>query len=307
MLIQPQMLLLKAREERYIIGAFNVFNMDFAACVLEAAAAEQSPVILQISMGARKYQSDWRIFVKHVKELAQKQCIPAFLQHDHCTSVENCMEAVDAGVMAVMFDGSHLPYEQNVKKTREVVAYAHARNVAVEAELGCLPGFEDMVFADKAVFTDAAQAKEFVFESGCDSLAVSVGTSHGGVVADEALPIAFDTLAAIARALPGYPLVLHGAASLPNWSVDAVNVLGGRVPYLKNAAEKDIAACAGLGIAKANMDVDNFLAYTAAVRGWLNEAPEQYDPRKYLLKANEALKTEVRRKMREVLQSSRRA
>ena len=304
MLISPTELLARARREGYTVGAFNVFNMDFASAVLEAACLEHSPVILQISMGARKYQGDWPLFVEQLKAAAGRREIPVFVQHDHCADVAACKEAVDAGVQAVMFDGSHLAYGENVSKTREVVAYAHARGVAVEAELGCLPGFEDMVFAEKAVFTDPMQAKAFVEATGCDSLAVSVGTSHGGVVAEGSLPIAFDTLRAIGEALPGYPLVLHGAASLPAGMVDAVNGQGGRVAYLKNAGEADIAACAQWGVSKANMDVDNFLAYTAAVRRMLNTQPEQYDPRKYLAAAKDALREEVRRKMRGVLHSA---
>ncbi len=304
MLISPIELLGQARRESYIIGAFNVFNMDFASAVLEAACLERSPAILQISMGARKYQGDWPLFVEQLKMAARRREAPVFVQHDHCADVASCKEAVDAGVQAVMFDGSHLPYEENVIKTQEVVAYAHTRGVAVEAELGCLPGFEDMVFAEKAVFTDPGQAKAFVQATGCDSLAVSVGTSHGGVISDRPLPIAFDTLRAIGEALPGYPLVLHGAASLPAPMVDAVNEQGGRVAYLKNAGEADIAACAQWGISKANMDVDNFLAYTAAVRRMLGAQPERYDPRKYLAAAKDGLCKEVRRKMRDVLHSA---
>lgn len=304
MLVHPVQLLKTARESGFIVGAFNVFNIDYACAVLKAAVEERSPVILQISMGARKYQGDWLLFVSQLRELAQRQLIPAFVQHDHCLHIEACKEAVDAGVQAVMFDGSHLSYEENVANTREVVAYAHARGVAVEAELGCLPGFEDMVFAGKAVFTDPKQAAAFVNTTDCDSLAVSVGTSHGGVIADAPLPIAFDTLREIGESLPCFPLVLHGAASLPGPLVDAVNAQGGKVAYLKNAAEADIAACAQFGVSKANMDVDNFLAFTTAVRQVLNEYPEQYDPRKYLAAAKDALCMEVRRKMRDVLRSA---
>lgn len=300
----PRILAMSALQHKYMIGAFNVFNLDTATAVLEAANREQSPVILQISMGARKYIPDLELFVKLLKQMIEYYQVSAFIQHDHCSDPESCREAIEAGVAAVMFDGSHLAYKENVAKTKQVVTLAARSGCYVEAELGCLPGFEDLVFAEKAEFTDPIQAKRFVEETGCFSLAVSVGTSHGGVMAENSLEINYQILAEIHRMLPDIPLVLHGGASLPADLVQAVNDQGGAVEYLKNASEESIRGCAGYGVYKVNMDVDNFLAYTAAVRESLNKQPEKYDPRKYLAEGRHAFADQVQHKMKQVLLSS---
>ncbi len=293
-----------ASEKQYIVGAFNVFNLDTMHAVLQAAEKEESPVILQVSMGARKYIPSLELFISIMKIMADTVTVPVSINHDHCLGIQAAKEAIDAGVNSVMFDGSHLSFEENISATREVVEYAKEKGVCVEAELGCLPGFEDEVFAENAVFTNPEMAKEFVERTGCDFLAVAVGTSHGGVKSDNPLLLHFDILEKIHEIIPRVPLVLHGAASLPDELITYVNRYGGKVPNLKNCSEADINKSRFYGICKANMDVDNFLAYTGTVRKVLTEKPEKYDPRIYLKPAKEAFEEEIRHKMKLVNQSS---
>lgn len=288
----------------YGIGAFNTFSWETMMAVMEAAQAQRSPAILQVSMGARKYVSHFRDYVDTLYTLAERYDVPFFIQHDHCGTIEACREAIEAGCQAVMFDGSHLPYEENVKKTRQVAEYAHEKGVWVEAELGCLPGFEDMVFSEKAVYTDPDLAEEFIDRTGCDALAVAVGTSHGGVRGEDYLPLDSGLLEEIVKRKPDYPFVLHGAASLPPGLIDACNRQGGQVEYLRNCSEESIAGAVALGVKKVNMDVDNFLVFTTAVREFFNTSPEIYDPRKYLKLAREAFRMEVEHKMKAVLGSA---
>lgn len=304
MIVKFQELYEDAQKHRYIVGAFNVFNYDSLCAVLEAAEEEQSPVILQVSMGARKYVPDFKQFVKVMRIAAEAVSVPVCINHDHCPTVEAAVQAVDAGVDGVMFDGSALPFDENVKATRAVVEYAHGRGVFVEAELGRLPGFEDEVFAEHVEFTDPALARRFVDLTDCDSLAVSAGTSHGGVRAESDLPLDLTVLERIQKELPGFPLVLHGAASLPISLIEYVNRQGGQVEVMKNCSESSIRKAAAYGVLKANMDVDNFLAYTGAVRRVLKEQPEKYDPRVYLKQGKEAWKQEVKWKMSAVTASS---
>ncbi len=289
-----------AYKNRYITGAFNVFNLDTMHAVLQAAEKENSPVILQVSMGARKYVPSLELFVKMMKMMGEAVRVPVGINHDHCTGIQAAKEAVDAGFGSVMFDGSHLDFEQNITATREVVEYAKAKGVSVEAELGCLPGFEDEVFAENAVFTDPLMAREFVDRTGCDFLAIAVGTSHGGVLSKEPLPLHFNILKKIHDTIPEVPLVLHGAASLPDELIAYVNRYGGAIPNIKNCSEEDISKCGAYGICKANMDVDNFLAFTGTVRKILMENPDKYDPRIYLKQARTAFEDEVRHKIKQV-------
>lgn len=300
----PKELYQDAIRHNYGLGAFNTFSIEGILAVLEACKAQRSPAIIQISMGARKYVKHLKSYVDIIKCMAENYEMPVFIQHDHCSTVEACKEAVDAGVQAVMFDGSHLSYEENVSKTKEVAAYAHERDVWVEAELGCLPGFEDLVFAEKAVFTNPDLAQRFIGESGCDALAVAVGTSHGGVSGDDYLPLDFGLLEQIVSKKKDYPYVLHGAASLPPELIDACNDQGGQVEYLRNCCEESIAKAVKMGVRKVNMDVDNFLVFTTAVRKFLNDKPDIYDPRKYLQPGAEAFQKEVEHKMKEVLDSA---
>ncbi len=271
---------------------------------MEAAQAEKSPAVLQVSMGARKYVGHFKDYVDTLHRLAGRYDVPFFIQHDHCNTIKACREAIEAGCQAVMFDGSHLPYEMNVKETTQVVEYAHEKGVWVEAELGCLPGFEDMVFSEKAVYTDPDLAAEFIDKTGCDALAVAVGTSHGGVRGEGYLPLDFGLLEKIVKRKPDYPFVLHGAASLPPELIDACNRQGGQLEYLRNCSEESIAKAVAFGVRKVNMDVDNFLVFTTAVREFFNEKPDLYDPRKYLTPAREAFRMEVEHKMRAVLGSA---
>ncbi|MBT9775228.1 ketose-bisphosphate aldolase [Clostridium sp. MCC353] len=302
----PKELYQDAVRHNYGLGAFNTFSIEGILAVLEACKEQRSPAIIQISMGARNYVKHLKSYVDVIKCMAGNYDIPVFIQHDHCSTVEACKEAIDAGVQAVMFDGSHLPFEENAAKTREVVAYAHERDVWVEAELGCLPGFEDLVFAEKAVFTDPEMARRFISETGCDALAVAVGTSHGGVAGDDYLPLDFDLLERIISQKPDYPYVLHGAASLPPELIAACNDQGGKVEYLRNCCEESIAKAVKMGVRKVNMDVDNFLVFTTAVRKFLNEKPDIYDPRKYLGPGTKAFQKEVEHKIKEVLDSANR-
>lgn len=293
-----------ALKHGYIVGAFNVFNYDTLCAVLEAAKKETSPVILQLSMGTRKYLPDFEQFIYLMKLTADGYHVPVAIHHDHCATIHAAKEAIDAGVGGVMFDGSHLSFKENVAASGEVVEYAHARGVAVEAEIGSLPGFEDEIFAEHVEFTDPAMARRFVELTGCDSLAVSAGTSHGGVKGNHDLVLHYEILEAVHKVLPGFPLVLHGAASLPISLIDTVNNQGGKVEYMRNCSEESICRSAKYGICKANMDVDNFLAYTGAVRRVLNDVADKYDPRIYLKEGRDAWENEVRWKMKYVLRSS---
>jgi len=307
-LVQIDKMMRRAVDEGYITGAFNVFNLDTLVAVLEAAQSENSPVIVQVSMGSRKYQPYFSAFLESVKLFAREVKIPVALNHDHCQTVEHALEAIDLGVGSVMFDGSHLSFEENAAKTKKVADYAHARGAFVEAELGRLPGFEDEVFAQSAQFTKPELAATFIRLTGCDALAVSVGTSHGGVNASGDMPLHFEVLADIRKAIgPEFPLVLHGAASLPEELVQEVNRWGANVPQMRNCSEQDIAKAAAYGVYKANMDVDNHLAYTAAVRQNLIRVTEKYDPRSYLKAGREAFALEVRHKLRNVCHSSGKA
>lgn len=303
-IVNENELLHDAMEHGYTLAAFNFFNFDMLRAILEAAEEERSPVIIQLCMGGRAYMKSLSRFAELVERYCRDYSIPIGFNHDHCPTVEDARAAIDAGIPAVMFDGSHLPFEENVRQTGQIVAYAHQRGVTVEAELGCLPGFEDMTFAEKAVLTDPEQARRFVAQTGCDCLAVSVGTAHGGVLADEPLPLHFDRLGEIHRALPGFPLVLHGAASLPDHLVERVNQWGGQVEQMRICSEADISKCAGYGVCKANMDVDNFLAYTAELRRNLVSDPGEYNPMQYLARARDAFQEEVRHKLRHVVRSA---
>jgi fructose-bisphosphate aldolase class II len=303
-LAEPALLFGHAIKHHYGIGAFNVYSIESALAVLEAAEAQFSPVIIQISMGTRKYVKHLATFVEIIKKFAGHYSAPICIQHDHCSTLEDCIAAIDCGVQAVMIDGSDLSYEENIAATKEVVAYARSKNVWVEAELGRLPGFEDMIFSDSMEFTNPELVSGFITRSGCNALAVAVGTSHGGIRATDYLPVNFGLLKRILNAFPGYPFVLHGGASLAPDLVTACNDQGGRVEYLRNCSEKDINQAVTMGIKKVNMDVDNFLVFTTAVRRSLNEHPEIYDPRKYLAAGTAAFKKEVEHKLEVVMNSA---
>jgi len=307
MLITPKELFAHCLSEGYMAGAFNVFNLDSLFAVLEAAKRENSPVIVQLSGGSKKYSADPCFLTETIISAAGRCEIPVMFQHDHCMSLAECRRMISWGIPSVMYDGSHLSLEENKANTAELVEYAHSKGVWVEAEIGRLPGFEDEVFSDENLFTDPETAAAFVAATGCDSLAVAVGTSHGGILSDTSLPFQRERLKAIQKVLPAYPLVLHGGASLDKVLIDGVNAQGAAVPYMRNVSEPDIASCKGLGVVKVNMDVDNFMVFTTAVRKSITQQPDKYDPRIYLGQGWEAFGAQVRHKMRNVLGSSGRA
>lgn len=303
-IVRPEKLYRHAVENQYGLGAFNTFNLESMTAVMEAAENQQSAAIIQVSMGARHYVKYLKTYVDMIKMMAEHYTMPFFIQHDHCPSAEACKEAMEAGCQAVMFDGSDLTFEENVRQTKEIVSYAHKRGVWVEAELGRLPGFEDFVFSESAAYTDPDKAKEFIELTECDALAVAAGTSHGGVQGEDYLPFDFDLFRRLVELMPGYPFVLHGAASLMPELIAACNEQGGKVEYLRNCSEETIAKAVSIGAKKVNMDVDNFLVSTTAVRKFLNEKPSVYDPRKYLRPARDAFRKEVEHKMVYVLHSA---
>ena len=305
-LMEPERLFAHAIENHYGLAAFNVYSTESLLAVLEGAQAQGSAAIIQISMGARKYVKHLEAFVKTVRVFAGQYSVPVCIQHDHCLTVEDCKTAIDCGVQSVMFDGSHYSYEENISLTKQVVAYAQKHGVWVEAELGRLPGFEDLVFSDSVSFTDPGKINFFIENTGCSALAVAVGTSHGGVQADDYLPLDFELLQEILSVRPDYPFVLHGGASLPPELVEACNAQGGKVEFLRNCSEKNIRRAVDLGIRKVNMDVDNFLVFTTAVRRFLREHPAVYDPRKYLSQGSAAFQQEVEHKLKDVVNSSNR-
>lgn len=304
MLVKAKTIYEHALKHKYAIGAFNVSSLESLQAVLGAAEKERSPVIVQISTGARKYVKDFKIFVSVVKMYTQKTDVPILLHHDHCDSVEKCIEAIDAGVDSVMYDGSHLDFQKNINNTRRVVEYANKFDVAVEAELGCLPGFEDDIFAENVSFTNPDLVQEFIEKTACTSLAVSVGTSHGGVKSDDYLPMDLNLLESIIQKYKNFPFVLHGGASLPPELIDEANRYGGKVKYLRNCSEDSVTKAVELGISKVNMDVDNFLVFTTEIRKFFINQPGIYDPRKYLDKARDAFENQIRHKMKNVLNSS---
>ena len=301
---RPENIYRHAVKNGYGLGAFNTFSLESITAVMEAAETQKSAAIIQVSMGARKYVKHLKTYVELIKRMADNYSVPFFVQHDHCPSTEACREAIDAGCQAVMFDGSHLSFEENVRQTKEIVQYAHKRGIWVEAELGRLPGFEDFVFSENTEYTDPQMAKKFIEITECDALAVAMGTSHGGVKGEDYLPFDFERFQQVVDLVPGYPFVLHGAASLPPELIAACNEQGGAVEYLRNCSEDSIAKAVLIGAKKVNMDVDNFLASTTAVRKFLNERPSVYDPRKYLEPARDAFQKEVEHKMQRVLKSA---
>lgn len=298
----------KAYEGKYAIGAFNVNNMEIIQGIVEAAVEERSPLILQVSAGARKYAKP--IYLKKLVEAAVEDAdIPIVLHLDHGESFEICKACIDDGFTSVMIDGSKYPFEENVELTKRVVDYAHERGVVVEAELGRLAGIEDAIKVSEkdAIFTDPEEAVEFVERTGVDSLAIAIGTSHGAYKFKGDPKLDFERLEKITKMLPGFPLVLHGASSVPEEYVELCNKYGGQIPGAKGVPEDMLRKAATMGICKINIDTDLRLAMTASVRKYLIENPSEFDPRKYLGPAREAIKEMVKHKMRNVLGSSGKA
>ncbi len=295
---------------KYAVGAFNVNNMEIVQGIMDAAIESNSPVILQVSSGARKYASG--IYLKKLVEAAVEDAkakgfdIDVALHLDHGDSFELCKDCIDNGFTSVMIDGSKYTFEENIEITKKVVEYAHARGVVVEAELGKLSGVEDEVnvSAEDSSYTSPDEAFEFVKRTGCDSLAIAIGTSHGAFKFKGEAKLKFDILEKISDLLPGYPLVLHGASSVPAEFVDMCNKYGGNIPGAKGVPEELLRQAASFGVCKINIDSDIRLAMTANIRKCFSETPEIFDPRTYLGLARSAVKDMVKHKIENVLGSA---
>ncbi|MCF7943087.1 MAG: class II fructose-1,6-bisphosphate aldolase [Spirochaetia bacterium] len=313
----------KAIDGGYAIPAYNFNNMEQLQAIIQACVETRSPVILQVSKGARDYaninllRNMARGAVEYAKELGCE--IPITLHLDHGDSFETCKECIDNGFSSVMIDGSHFPYDENVALTRKVVEYAHARNVTVEGELGVLAGIEDDVVAEKSTYTKPEEVEDFVGKTGVDSLAISIGTSHGANKfkpeqctrnADGVLippPLRFDILEEIEKRLPGFPIVLHGSSSVPVEYVTKIQQYGGSLKDSVGIPEEQLRKAAKLAVCKINIDSDGRLAMTASIRETMANKPGEFDPRKYLGPARETLKEMYKKKNIDVLGSSGKA
>lgn len=295
----------KAYEGNYAVGAFNVNNMEIIQGIVDAAKEEKSPVILQVSAGARKYAKHIYL-MKLVEAAALDSGLPIALHLDHGEDFEICKSCIDGGFTSVMIDGSKLTFEENIAVTKKVVEYAHERGVVVEAELGKLAGIEDAVSveAKDAIYTDPDQAVEFVHRTGVDSLAIAIGTSHGAYKFKGEPKLDFERLEKITKLIPGFPIVLHGASTVLPEFVELCNRYGGNVAGAKGVPEDLLRKAAQSGVCKINIDTDLRLAMTASIRKHLYENPGDFDPRQYLKPAREAIKNMVAHKMRDVLGSS---
>lgn len=306
-LVTSKEMLKKAYEGGYAIGAFNVNNMEIIQGIVEAASALNAPVILQVSAGARKYANP--VYLKKLVEAAIEcnklngKDIPVVLHLDHGPDFETCKACIDSGFTSVMIDGSKYSFEENVKLTKQVVEYAHPRGVVVEAELGKLAGIEDdvNVSSDDAMYTDPDEAYEFVKQTGCDSLAIAIGTSHGAYKFKGEPKLRFDILEKVQEKLPGFPIVLHGASSVPQEFVKMCNEYGGKIPGAKGVTEELLSKAAKMAVCKINIDSDIRLAMTANIRECFVEQPEVFDPRVYLGKGREAVRKMVEHKIVNVL------
>ena len=300
----------KAYAGGYAVGAFNVNNMEMIQAIVEAANECRSPVILQVSAGARKYANP--VYLRHLVQAAVETTdIPIAMHLDHGADFEICKASIDGGFTSVMIDASSKPWEENIALTKKVVEYAHDHGVVVEAELGKLAGIEDdLHVADHdAMFTSPDEVEEFTSRTGIDSLAIAIGTSHGAYKfkpgQDPKLRI--DILEEIGRRLPGFPIVLHGASSVPQEQVAIVNEFGGSMPNAIGIPESELRKAAKLAVCKINIDSDLCVAFTAAIRKHLAENPSHFDPRQYLGDARANMKEMVKHKIVEVLGSANKA
>ena len=300
----------KAYDGGYAIGAFNVNNMETIQGIVEAGKECNSPLILQVSAGARKYANP--VYLKHLVEAAVETTgLPIVLHLDHGADFEACKSAVDDGFTSVMIDASHHSFKENIEITRKVVEYAHERGVVVEAELGQLAGIEDAVNvkAEDASFTHPDEVCEFTEKTGCDSLAIAIGTSHGAYKfkPGQKPQLRFDILEEVGKRLPGFPIVLHGASSVPQDRVAIINQFGGKMPDAIGIPEDMLRKAATMAVCKINIDSDLRVACTAAIRKHLFEHPDHFDPRQYLGDARAAVKEIVRHKIVDVLGSENKA
>ena len=294
----------KAYEGGYAIGAFNVNNMEIVQAITEAAKEEQAPLILQVSAGARKYAKHGYL-VHLVQAAIEDTDLPIALHLDHGADFEVCKSCIDGGFSSVMIDGSHHSFEDNIELTKKVVEYAHAHGVVVEGELGTLAGIEDdvKVEAGNEQFTKPEEVEEFVTRTGVDSLAIAIGTSHGAYKfkPGQTPRLRFDILEEVSKRLPNFPIVLHGASSVPQEFVKLVNQYGGAMPDAIGIPEEMLRQAATMAVCKINIDSDLRLAMTAAVRKHLVEHPDHFDPRQYLTPARDAIREMVRHKIVDVL------
>ena len=306
-LVTTKQMLEKAYKGGYAVGAFNVNNMELIQGITEAAKLEHSPLILQVSAGARKYAGP--IYIRKLVEAAIEETgLPVALHLDHGEDFEICKSCVDGGFSSVMIDGSKFDLAENIALTKKVVEYAHARGATVEGELGQLAGIEDDVNVSDAdaQFTDPAQVEEFVIKTGVDSLAIAIGTSHGAYKfkPGQKPQLRFDILEEIEKRIPGFPIVLHGSSSVPQEYVKMVNQYGGQMPDAIGIPEDMLRRAAASSVCKINIDSDLRLGMTAAVRKHLVENPSHFDPRQYLKPAREVICAIVRHKIKDVLGSS---
>ncbi len=307
-LVGSQDLFKKAYAGGYAIGGFNVNNMEILQAIVDAAHEVRSPLILQVSAGARKYARH-EYLVKLVEAALQTTDVPIVLHLDHGEDFEICKSCIDGGFTSVMIDASSRPFAENIKETKKVVDYAHSRGVSVEAELGKLAGVEDAVNvkAEDATYTDPGQVKEFVEATGVDSLAIAIGTSHGAYKFKGEAKLDFDRLEKISKLVPGFPIVLHGASSVPQALVDQCNKFGGNLPGAKGVPEDMLRRAAKSAVCKINIDTDLRLAMTATIRKVFAEKPAEFDPRKYLGPARDAIREVVKHKIVNVLGSDHKA
>ena len=309
MLVTTKEMFEKSMREGFAIGAFNVNNMEIVQAIMDAAAEEHAPVIMQASSSAIKY-ARINYLMKMVKAAEEEHPeIPFAIHLDHGPDFETCKMCIDAGFTSVMFDGSKYDFEENVRLTKEVVDYAHAHGVVVEAELGKLAGIEDDVNVDEsdAMFTDPAQAEEFVKRTGCDSLAIAIGTSHGAYKFKGEAKLRFDILKKIKERIPNTPIVLHGASTVIPELVAQCNQYGADIPGAKGVPDEMLHEASISGVSKINVDTDLRLAMTAAIRKVFVEEPSAFDPRKYLTPARDLIKQTVQHKIRDVFGSSNKA
>ena len=309
MLVTTKEMFEKSMREGFAIGAFNVNNMEIVQAIMDAAAEEHAPVIMQASSSAIKY-ARLNYLMKMVKAAEEEHPeIPFAIHLDHGPDFETCKMCIDAGFTSVMFDGSKYDFEENVRLTKEVVDYAHSHGVVVEAELGKLAGIEDdvNVKADDAMYTDPAQAEEFVKRTGCDSLAIAIGTSHGAYKFKGEAKLRFDILQKVKERIPNTPIVLHGASTVIPELVEQCNKYGADIPGAKGVPDEILHQASLSGVSKINVDTDLRLAMTAAIRKEFAEEPSVFDPRKYLGPARELIKATVQHKIRDVFGSSNKA
>ena len=302
-LVTSKEMFAKAYDGGYAIGAFNVNNMEIVQGITEACQEERAPVILQVSKGARAYAN--HTYLVKLVESAVIECpnIPIVLHLDHGDSFETCKSCIDGGFTSVMIDGSHFPFEENMELTRKVVEYAHKYNVTVEGELGRLAGVEDEVKVshEDSSYTDPAQVQEFVENTGVDSLAIAIGTSHGAFKFKGEPKLRFDILEEVAKRLPGFPIVLHGASSVIPSYVEMINQYGGNMPGAQGVPEDMLRKAASMAVCKINIDSDLRLAFTGLVRKHFAEHPDHFDPRQYLTDARNGIREMVRHKIVDVL------